>query len=367
MPSIILALSCLAQLAHGTPDGFIWINVSVKFIVDPASGTVPSSPDVGTDGVDDELLKECFNLVNKWQAATKRGYRVRLVDLNPNLSFKRIGTMENNPPDTNPAYWYNVNIKGGDPGTIDAQNRDRFEDRVFDSENNPYLWNPNAVNIYVNNNDYSSTSHKMLITSYRLIAEGAGPNYYKSHPEQIAGNLHHEIGHYFGQPHTFETEYADTVSDDNGPNNGVFDRLAQLKFNLNFNQLDAAQQVRVNNTVYNLMSYHQAVGWSNFPQADWFTKTNILTQAQLDLYAHTANSTRLSNVSGSTIFVDASAFPNGDGTDLNPLKTLGSAVTAASDTGGDILLLRPGTYEATTLNKPMTLRAATGSVTLQHP
>jgi len=367
LPFIFLALFYLAPLAHGTTDGFIWINVSVKMIVDPATGTVKTGGP-GVDGVDDDLLRSCFDQVNLWQATTGRGYRVRLVDLNPDLSFKRIGTKEQSPSDTNPAYWYNVNIKGGDLGTILEQNRNDFDDRATANANNAYLWNPNAVNIYVNNDDYSSTSASLIITSYRLIAEATGPNYYKNHREKISANLHHEIGHYFGLPHTFEYIFLDTAYDDKGADDqGIFDRFAQNNFHLDFSQLSFTSQTRITNTVFNVMSYHQAFGWATIPPQDWFVSTNILTPKQLDRYADTANSTKRSNVSGSTVFVDSAADTNGSGSSTAPCKTLASGVAAASNTGSDILVLRTGTYHATTLNKPMTLRAATGVVTLQHP
>lgn len=364
LPAIFFALCGLATKVHGKPDSFIWINVSVKLIVDPATGTVKTGGP-GEQGVDDDLLRSCFDQVNLWQATTGRGYRVRLVDLNPDLSFKRIGTKQTSPSDSNPAFWYNKNIKGVPP--LDGI-RTQFDGVASTDANGAYAWNPNAVNIYINNHDYSSCSGTLIITSYRLIADSLGTTNFKDHREQIAANLHHEIGHFFGLPHTFDSAFPDTVLDDDGAKDiGIFDRLSQSSFGQSFTSLTSAQQTRINNTVYNVMSYNQAVGWATIPPQDWFVYTNILTPKQLDRYADFANAIKRSTVSGRTLFVDTNAASNGDGGSTVPFNSLEKGVTAASSTGSDILMLRTGTYHATTLSKPMTLRAATGVVTLQHP
>lgn len=81
----------------------------------------------------------------------------------------------------------------------------------------------------------------------------------------LAGNLHHEIGHYFELFHTHQAPnwagcevnddcIADTVKD-----NGALitlDAVAQFNYGTNFNNLTAGEQQKVSNTYFNAMSYY---------------------------------------------------------------------------------------------------------------
>src|SRR5262245_6332231 len=84
---ISLLFGCLVVLSDSvpaTPDSFLWIDVSIKVIVDPATGQVPAI-------MNDALLRQSFTDMNLWLANTWRGYRVRAVDLDASQNFRRIG------------------------------------------------------------------------------------------------------------------------------------------------------------------------------------------------------------------------------------------------------------------------------------
>ena len=77
---------------------------------------------------------------------------------------------------------------------------------------------------------------------------------------------------------------------------------------------------------------------------------------------------RKPGTSGFTRFVQASAGTGGTGTSVAPYNLLSTAITNASTVEKDILMLRPGTYTAATLNKPMTIRATrNGPAIIQKP
>lgn len=87
-----------------------------------------------------------------------------------------------------------------------------------------------------------------------------------------------------------------------------------------------------------------------------------MTELQLDAWADTANGARDHAVSGTTIFVDAKAPapppPVLPGSSLFPHKTVQAGISVADESGGDIVLIRPGAYNETLrITKPVTLRA----------
>src|SRR5262245_37975268 len=105
-PFLILLFATLAltggpRPAWGAPDGFIWVNVSIKVIRDPATGQVPPT-------MNDALLRDSFIDMNRWLQNTWRGFRLRAVDLDAAQNFKRIGTLNDT---TGPGKWYSTNLK----------------------------------------------------------------------------------------------------------------------------------------------------------------------------------------------------------------------------------------------------------------
>jgi hypothetical protein len=121
------------------------------------------------------------------------------------------------------------------------------------------------------------------------------------------------------------------------------------------------------------MSYHQwemlqtvTNDFGGTVPACFNTNMNVLSEDQLDRWANRANTLRRAVVSGTTIFVGPGGHdgPN-NGTNglsvVSRLATVSQAVSNSAPLGGDIVLLRPGSYnERLTISSPVTLRATRG-------
>ncbi len=375
-------------------DKFIYLDVSLKMIVNPATGSVPTTS-VFRDGANNPLplttndanLRQAFVLMNRWLAQTWRGYRVRLVDLvNPTSAdptFKRIGSLGDT---TGPGKWFLSDLKNQDPDTVNAA----FE-VAAKANKAAFAWNDNAVNIYVNDGPWSRANFPWsgadnVITGYTLISFDGGPENYQTNNYKIAGNLLHELGHFYGLAHTFGgadtglgddgfTDTADDLGNQGGRNETVVrNALAQANWQQDYSALTSDRKTLVDNTVNNGMSYYQLfyddpAQSKVLTDAERFGPTRFLfTELQMDTWADYANAGRKPGTSGSTRFVEASAGTGGTGTSLDPYHPLSNAITNASTLQKDILMLRPGTYTAATLNKPMTIRATrNGPAIIQKP
>lgn len=364
-------------IAHPTSaDSFIWINVSVKVIVDPANGQVPST-------MDDAALRDSFEDMNRWLANTWRGYRLQMVDLQPDQNFRRIGGLCGPNPTLadGPCFFYDKDLKYGiDPNTNELWMVTL--DNAAKADKTLYGWNDFAINIYFNNVNYSRASspesdQDIIICAYPIFVDqmtdssgvwhGFGPTY------MVGGNLLHEIGHWFGFAHTFEEVYDDTAQDPNEPDSRnepvVLDSIAQYNNWGPFSGLaeDDYRRTRVWNTANNAMSYYQLFyddppwgGGKVLTDAERFEPTRfIFTEFQMDKWADWANVGRgLAVTSGRTWYVKPGVIPGGDGSSANEFQLISQAETAANDAGGDILLLRQGIYEGPmVITKPLTLRA----------
>lgn len=377
--------------ARAVPDGFIWLNVSVKMIVDPATGKVPTIsqfPVSETDATltplttNDANLRQSFTLMNRWLEQTWRGYRVRLVDLvDPNTAnptFKRIGFKGDT---TGPGKWFLSDLKNDDPSTVNYA----FEAAAKADKAN-FVWNDSAINIYINDGSWSranfpGSGYDNVITGYSLVSGNVAPNFYQTENYKIAGNILHEIGHFFGLFHTFSSDADDGIAD-TAPDNQiessnettVRNGLAQFNWQKNYSALTAAEKILVDNTANNAMSYY-SLFYDNaalgrvLTDAERYGPTRFLfTELQMDKWADIANLQRSPVASGKMRFVDQSSASSGSGTSISPIKQLFIAVIASNASGDDILMLRPGNYTAATLSKPMVLRATRkGSATISKP
>jgi len=365
--ALLLALALVGPAA-AAPDGFIWLDVSVKFVVDPATGQAPA-------GTDDANLRQVFDLMNRWLSNTWRGYRLRLVDLDSNQHFPRIGGLNDV---TGPSKWYTADLKNDSPSTVNYA----FE-AAAKAAPVTYAWNSTAANIYINNGTWSranfpSSGHELVISSFDLISNDAAPENYRTHNYKIAGNLLHEMGHFFELYHTFPDDgIADTAPDNNigsRDETAIRNSLAQSNWALNYAALTPAQKAQVDNTANNAMSYYQLfyddpAQNKTLTDAERFGPSRFLfTELQMDKWCDNANLQRAQVASGKVVFVDRAVVTSGAGTSAAPVKTLATAVTSASASGRDILLLRPGTYTAAVLSKPLTIRATrNGAVQIQKP
>ena len=176
--------------------------------------------------------------------------------------------------------------------------------------------------------------------------------------------LGHEFGHHLGLIHTWaDDRVADTVVDaDPTPceQNSVPD-WCSCKF-ANTLARAAAQgwsPATLTMATNNLMSYH----CGNDDDFD-------LTEGQLDRWADMARRYLASEMTGVTYFVDRNNSQGGnDGYSTNPYRTVQAGVAAAATTSGNIVVVRPGSYnEQITLSQPVTLRATrNGPVTIGRP
>lgn len=353
LTGIILAV-LLAQPA--APDSFIWLDVSVKVIVDPATGQVPST-------MNDALLRNSFADMNRWLANTWRGYRVRAVDLDARQNFKRIGALNDT---SGPEKWYATDLK-----TDDAAKK-MFENEAK-ANKSLYAWNDFAINLYFNNGGYSSSSYPstgwdLVQSAYALLVYEA-PSGGFAERYKVAANLLHEFGHFFELYHTFdEDQMADTAQDPQEPDIRneplVRESIAQHHFSLSFSALTDAEKTLVDNTANNVMSYYQlfyddpAQG-KVLSDSERFGPTRFLfTEMQMDRWGDYANGARAAIASGRMIFVKPGIEEGGNGSSANEFQLINQAVTAANNAGGDILLLRPGVYGGPmVISKPLTLRA----------
>ncbi|HEY5911817.1 MAG TPA: hypothetical protein VJA21_14540 [Verrucomicrobiae bacterium] len=353
----ILLLSLMAALFNALPLAAepIWINVSLKAIVDPATGKVPAC--FVTNRID-----QAFEQANIWLANNWRGYRLRVVD-----RYLPIGSTDT----SGPSAWFNINLKYTNAyfkATAKADPR--------------YAWNTNAVNIYINNGDYSSGGGDMIITAYEILRDEWHTNLF---PYSVAGNWLHEVGHCFGLGHTFgscDQYVAEACFRTNGyyvgwcglpdilPEYAYFNRdLITLANFLNYyTNCTPAQQVLANNTWFNLMSYHQITNTAVLPPSQYSSQMNVITESQSDILSDAANSWQQAVVSGTTRYVSAFGLnlPGRGIASDKPLRTVTAGVAAADRAGTDIVLIGPGTYnEQPRLNTRVTLRATRdGPVTI---
>ncbi|MGE0480370.1 MAG: hypothetical protein AB7Q17_07855 [Phycisphaerae bacterium] len=332
-------LCCLGLTAQPAPaDGVIQIPVSVKIMADPDTGE-------GPPGVTSFLIANTIDDVNARMTEYSRGYRLVLVD-----PVTLVGAQfEAERP--NPGYYYLQSITG----------LSRLE-MESDAIANPELWawNSGAINIYIK----GSGSIRGLLCR---------------HPESqilVIDDFHagsdsayvHMLGHFFGLCNTHGCgcncdECDDPESDgiaDTLPDRPSWNRenLAFLNFGTDYAHLTPAQQALVDNTLNNMMSYRIGGLTCNLTSAF----TDYLTEGQLDRWADVASTTRLSACDGRTFFVQTGTGGFHTGRSSDPFRRIDEGVAAATG-GGDILLIRGGTYaETPIISSPVTLRAPRGQV-----
>ncbi len=322
-------------------DEVIKIRLSYKIIINPLNGNRPT---IGTSELQDSDIQTAVDGMNDLLDTYWRGYRMELV------SIEEIGNPGGAFPD--PSLWFFVDFSDEENG---AEEKQRMEEAAKNNELQ-YRWKSNAINIYINQ---ATGGGRCSFPNDELIVVGAG-SVRKSFLQL------HELGHYFklyhtqgrvcgeceageeGECHTDpgDDEVEDTIGDLQCWN---YNDIARANFNLDFNLLPENLKEIVRDVAENIMSYHHLAPISTTPTR--------LTEGQLDVWTDVANSERQHVVDGKIWFVGYQGS-NNDGTSTHPFIGVGWGEVAANPAGGDIILLKPGTYPASlTIEKPVTLRA----------
>ncbi len=307
--------------------------VSVKFIVD-SDGDRPLNGVLSTDAD----VRNQFNVANATLAQLGRGYRFQLTE---------ITNLVNDPYVTN---------------FFKADSTDQHTASVLGriAATNQFLfrWREDAINIYIN------AFNGAAVCS--ISGTGPGTNDIILAGQQVVPTtLFHEAGHYFTLFHTQGRSCAGCT----GPNACVVpgddeiadtlpavacwsqDQIATNYFGLHYAELSLAQQVQVDMTYLNVMSYR-------------ISGRTALTPDQLDRVTDVSNGSRIAIATGRTQFVATTGNDtSGTGASDFPYRTLARGVAQANS--GEIVLLRGGSYnEPQIITKNVTLRASRGGVTV---
>ncbi len=285
-----------------------------------------------------------------------------VLGINPNTSF----TISNNALYTAPSEWYSGSFPADHWYQVPARSAREYIEAAALAAQTTWRWNPSAINIYVNNSRSGSCS---FVGNGLSIAMGS--------TIFTRGTVNHEIGHFFNLSHTHNgdpvfagwvapTPLSSGLSNGDGltetlPDHPFYniDQLSVGNFGGNYAALTAGQRPAVDDTFYNVMSYHLE---------------DRFLDIQMDHWAWNANIHRKFACSGYTVFVapfgsNPSGAPLDGGLNANaPLATMDAALfyTARRTSPDDVVLLRSGNYmaPATQMTTPCTLRAERGPVTL---
>jgi hypothetical protein len=373
---------CLAATRALGQDSFIYINISVKVILNPADGLWPRSTDTDpATRLSPGSISPAVADANAFLAAYHRGYRLRIIET---LPLGGIGQDQSRPA-TEPGFYavyddnrvYGYDSSGNPLKLIDALDRVA---RTNATTKATFKWNDQAANLFVPSN------------------WGGGGGIDPANGNALGFGffdgwlLLHELGHYYSLIHTFEADMIDdTLIDPNSVNEDAIayqnygvatydllnaaqkaavdaiyypraqDSIAAANSLPPYAQLSAADKENVDNALYNLMSYNDP-----YHRNPLVTR---LTEGQLDRWTDAANALRSETISGRTVYLSPTGNDSSTGGDhLNPKLTIASAVASTSPTGSDIVLALPGTYNTPTITHPVTIRATRkGPVTLIHP
>jgi hypothetical protein len=344
--SFFLPLLALALAPPRATAQFIDIRVSIKVIVDPVTGNRPS-------GITDVLLRTAETNANVWKLNYSRGYKFRIAEI-VNIGGPSQGGS------SGPSQWY-----GQDPRATPEPWNTFQNDINTDSR---YQRRTDQVNFYITTSPSSNPGGACPIPP-------GEPGNISCHGFVNGGPwwMNHELGHFFGLYHTFGGCSCGGCSYPSSGDDGISetlpeascdtqDQIALRAFAKTYSNCTASEKNQVDNTFFNVMSYHNAA-----------TKDQVedrMTELQLDRVSDMANSTRRPFVSGETVYVSLAGLDIFSGRSSGgPKRTVANAVASASASGSDIVLLRPGSYgENITINRAVTLRATrVGSATIGTP
>ena len=317
------------------PAQYIDWRVSVKVILD-ANGQRPPAGNFSTDDEIRGMIAEG----NHQMTNIGRGYRYTLTEIVLVAGISQ---------------WFDA----------DRTNVNAIE-AAAELDPDTYKYRTNAINIYINN--WGGTA----VCSFPHDADNANDLIFIGQGSFLTSFMH-ESGHYFDLLHSFTGEAFQNANNTTctnanycascslkigGDGDLIPDTIADNECWSSAAEILAgnpgADNAAVQLLFHNIMSY----------RGDQRTS---VTEDQLDRMTDTANSIRLKVTSGKTRYVslDGSIFYTGLRSN-QPKRTVQAGVTASAAAGGDIVLMRPGSFnEQFTINKPVTLRATrAGAVTI---
>lgn len=332
----LIGLVLLLALAPATRAD-VTMRISVKFILSPG-GAMPCCGNGSFDSFAD--ITNQVNFANEMLRSFGRGYQFQIFE---------------------------VTTVGGPASAFYSNSRDDKDllEAAAEADKPGFKYRDNAINMYVNDANGSAVCSFPPTDDIILYGQSSRTT-----------SLWHESGHYFNLQHTHRSA---TEQNSNGSactngcscarliggNNDFCDDtiadhdcwsdandIAQGNYSANYSALSASRQALVDAVLNNIMSYH----------SDRFH----LTSDQLDRWTDAANSSRIDDVSGRTRFVDRLNVSGiYAGTSTQPYRTVATGIAAATATGSDIVLIRPGSYnEPQTITKAVTLRATRGTAVL---
>ena len=314
---------------------YIQWRVSVKFILDINGNRAPATDGAGNPNffvTDQDVLDEidaCNDILALWG----EGYQLQLTEI-VNVA--------------NRSQWFGVDARN-------ATNKSNLENAA-EADPAGYALRNNAINIYINGDDDSGVC-SFPDSGDRIMLFGQG---------SYTTIFLHEIGHFFNLCHTQGCPcggcgeappqcMSGAIADDIGDTLldracWTRDQISQNNFGNVYGMLNTGQQIAVDFTWLNIMSYH------NNPDR--------LTWQQMDKAIHASNGPRNAVAGGSTRFVFWQGDDSRDGlASANAMRTVLAAVIRAGNT--DQLWITTGSYpENITINEPIMLRARGGPVTI---
>ncbi|HMJ66759.1 MAG TPA: hypothetical protein VK615_15570 [Candidatus Binatia bacterium] len=337
----ILQTSAFAQ--------YVDIRLSIKVILNPTNSARPA-------GVNNALFYAAAESSNEWMARYWRGYRFRVTEV------LYIGGPSEGGTNGPSKWWWIWNDLG-----IDMRDQPYWGRFQSDTKtNNLYRLRNDQVNFYVIRPATSGTGGACPIPPGE-VSDTACVGLVNDGPFWLV----HETGHFFGLSHTHggcgcpstsgcslmngywvgDDGIADTLPE--GAGDFCFttrDHISRANFNKFYTNCTPSERFLVDNTYFNVMSYHNP---NTKDQVE-----DVMTELQLDGHADTAGSYRAAFVSGHTWFARPGIFPSGSGSSTDEYQLLSLAINAADSFGGDLVALRPGSYnQQLTISKPVTLRA----------
>jgi len=316
--------------------------VSVKFVLD-SNGNRAATGDINTDAE----INAKFDAANEYLASTLA------CDLSCNGIDQIRGTRDPR------GYSFLITEIVDVPGVsqwftapIGEATADGVEDAAL-ADPETYSWRTDAINVYILGTMASGYCSSPGTDSIIIIGQELADE----------NTPFHECGHFFDLCHThgcsISSDCTDGVSacdddvSDTLLDNSEWDTCEQTaigNFGVSYTSLAAQQQLQVDETVNNLMGYHD--------------DRCVLTPDQLDRMTDASNGPRFNVATGRTRFVDHDAGGTQSGSSAEPFSSIGSGLAAAAD--GDIVLIRAGTYAEmlAPISQQVYLRSSRGGVVI---